>query len=186
MGDPTIGGAWKFPLTFRATEKSCLSIDQLTDPENILRYFSRGLSSSRRNHHFFSGGNDFQGIYFPKIFPGTLFFFLYGKKPTTAPSKIHWKTSMSFSKIFVTPFECGHLEIHPITFTKGCRPEKTLREWWIHTLETETFVTSLSHTFCAVCPCTNSGLAPEDVAKKKKTEDGAWRKKMLATESEEW
>ena len=52
MGDPTIGGVWKFPLTFRATEKSCLSIDQLTDPEHILRYFNRGLSSSRRNHQF--------------------------------------------------------------------------------------------------------------------------------------
>ena len=52
MGDPTIGGVWKFPLTFRATEKSCLSIDQLTDPEHILRYFNRSLSSSRRNHQF--------------------------------------------------------------------------------------------------------------------------------------
>ena len=25
--------------------------------------FSRGLSSSKRNHHFYNGGNDFQGIY---------------------------------------------------------------------------------------------------------------------------
>ena len=37
-------------------------------------YFSRDLSSSKRNHNFFNGGNDFQGL-------GLLFLFLFLSGP---------------------------------------------------------------------------------------------------------